>query len=64
MSPTKASSSKSGSDVDYDVLVMGAGISGICAAYHLKHETNKSFVVLEAKAAMGGTWDTFKYQGM
>ena len=40
-----------------DVLVVGAGISGIGAAYHLKEQfPGKSFVVLDALDARGGTW--------
>ena len=48
-----------------DVLIMGAGISGIGSAYHLKkHCPNKTFVILEAREAMGGTWDLFRYPGI
>lgn len=48
-----------------DVLVVGAGISGIDAAYHLKnHAPGRSFAVLERRAALGGTWDFFKYPGI
>ena len=54
-----------------DVLVVGAGISGIDAAYHLKNHTGavpgtpgRSFAVLERRAALGGTWDFFKYPGI
>ena len=49
----------------FDVLVVGAGISGIDAAYHLQHECpDKSFVVLEAQAGYGGTWRTHRYPGI
>jgi cation diffusion facilitator CzcD-associated flavoprotein CzcO len=48
-----------------DVLVVGAGISGIGAAYHLQHECpGKSFAILEAREAIGGTWDLFRYPGI
>ena len=49
----------------YDVIVVGAGLSGIGAAYHLQHECpGKTFVVLESRDTMGGTWDLFKYPGI
>lgn len=48
-----------------DVLIVGAGISGIGAAVHLSQKCpDKSFAVLEAREAMGGTWDLFKYPGI
>ena len=47
-----------------DVLVVGAGISGIGAAYHLTDQCpGKTFVVLESKGTFGGTWDTHRYPG-
>lgn len=47
-----------------DVLIVGAGISGIGAAYHLAHHRpGTSFVVLEALASFGGTWLTHRYPG-
>jgi monooxygenase len=49
----------------YDVIIVGAGLSGIGAAYHLQDKCpNKTFTVLEGRAAMGGTWDLFKYPGI
>lgn len=49
----------------FDVLIVGAGISGIGAAYHLQHQTpDKSFVILETKETFGGTWVTHKYPGI
>jgi len=49
----------------FDVLIVGAGISGIGAAYHLtKQAPGKSFVVLDAQESFGGTWLTHKYPGI
>src|SRR5579863_261081 len=48
-----------------DVIVVGAGISGIGAGYHLQHECpGKSYAILEARDAIGGTWDLFRYPGI
>jgi cation diffusion facilitator CzcD-associated flavoprotein CzcO len=48
-----------------DVLIVGAGISGVGAAYHLtKQCPGKSFVVLEALDSFGGTWWTHRYPGI
>jgi cation diffusion facilitator CzcD-associated flavoprotein CzcO len=48
-----------------DVLVVGAGLSGIGAACHLQLECpDKTYAVLEARQAMGGTWDLFRYPGV
>ncbi len=48
-----------------DVVVVGAGLSGIGAACHLRRECpGKSFVILEGRGAMGGTWDLFRYPGV
>ena len=50
---------------DFDVLVVGAGISGIGAAYHLQQQCpDKRFVVLESQAGFGGTWRTHRYPGI
>lgn len=48
-----------------DVLIIGAGLSGIGAAYYLQRDQpGKSFVILESRAASGGTWDLFRYPGI
>lgn len=48
-----------------DVIIVGAGLSGIGGACHLKRECpQKSFVILEGRKTMGGTWDLFRYPGV
>ena len=48
-----------------DVLVVGAGLSGIGAACHLEQERpGTSYAILESREAMGGTWDLFRYPGI
>ncbi|MBS2013889.1 MAG: NAD(P)/FAD-dependent oxidoreductase [Deltaproteobacteria bacterium] len=48
-----------------DVLVVGAGLSGIGAAYHLQTLCpGKSFAIVEARDTLGGTWDLFRYPGI
>ena len=49
----------------FDVLIVGAGISGIGGAWHLQHQCpDKTFVVLDALETFGGTWVTHKYPGI
>ncbi len=49
----------------YNVVIVGAGLSGIGCAYHLQTACpEKSFVLLEARDAIGGTWDLFRYPGI
>ena len=48
-----------------DIIVVGAGISGIAAGYNLQKSCpDKSFAILEGREALGGTWDLFKYPGV
>lgn len=50
---------------DYDVVIVGAGISGISAAFHLrKLMPEKRICILEGREAIGGTWDLFRYPGI
>src|SRR5450755_2135471 len=49
----------------FDVIIIGAGLSGIGAARYLKKRLpQKSFVILETKPRIGGTWDLFRYPGV
>jgi cyclohexanone monooxygenase len=57
MSPT--------SNEPLDVLIVGAGLSGIGAAWYLqRHCPDKRYAILEARGAIGGTWDLFRYPGV
>ena len=49
----------------FDVVIIGAGLSGVGAACHLTRKTpNKSYIVLESRRRIGGTWDLFRYPGI
>jgi len=50
---------------DFDVVIVGAGLSGIGAAYHLQRDCpGKSYAILESRDAIGGTWDLHRYPGI
>ncbi|WP_072802539.1 flavin-containing monooxygenase [Rhodococcoides yunnanense] len=63
---TPESSSAADAKVDFvDVLIVGAGLSGIGAAHHLQSKLpGKSYAILESRGAIGGTWDLFRYPGI
>ncbi|NBO54178.1 MAG: NAD(P)/FAD-dependent oxidoreductase, partial [Actinobacteria bacterium] len=49
----------------FDVVVVGGGLSGIGAAYHLQDKCpDRTFVILEGRDSIGGTWDLFRYPGI
>jgi monooxygenase len=49
----------------FDIIIVGSGLSGIDAAYHLQTSCgSKSYVILENRDAIGGTWDLFRYPGI
>lgn len=50
---------------ELDVVIVGAGISGIGAAYYLQRDhPGRSYAILESRGATGGTWDLFRYPGI
>ncbi len=56
---------RTSADEHLDVLIVGAGLSGIGAACHLRRSCpDRSFAILEARQAIGGTWDLFRYPGV
>ena len=49
----------------FDVVVVGAGISGIGVGYFLQRDCpDRSFMILEGRGDIGGTWDLFRYPGI
>ena len=49
----------------FDIIIVGAGISGINAAYRVETELpSASYSILEARGCLGGTWDLFRYPGI
>lgn len=56
----------SGNTVDFDVVIVGAGISGINTAYHVQTRAPKgtSYAIFEGRGVIGGTWDLFRYPGI
>lgn len=54
-----------GKSEHFDVLIVGAGLSGIGAAWHLQDKCKgRSYAILEARDSSGGTWDLFRYPGI
>src|ERR1700749_444145 len=50
---------------DYEMLIVGAGISGVNMAYRFQENfRDRSYVILEARKGMGGTWDLMRYPGI
>jgi len=67
MAAEQADSTRANADgaTHVDVLIVGAGISGIGSAYHLQQQCpDKRYVILEMKDTFGGTWETHKYPGV
>ena len=62
---TPARPSGGGDECDVDVVIVGAGLSGVGAAYRLQTERpGTTYAVLEARRDLGGTWDLFRYPGV
>ena len=65
LAKTRSTSSSPQAAEHFDVLIVGAGISGVGSAYHLKAQLpGTSFVILEAQGSFGGTWLTHRYPGI
>lgn len=59
-------SDNTSSGLEVDVIIIGAGVSGINAAYRIQHDAppNTSYVILEGRDSIGGTWDVWRYPGI
>jgi monooxygenase len=65
MPSAAASLDRRGQVQHFDVLIVGAGLSGIAAGYYLQARSpRETFAILEARQAIGGTWDLFRYPGV
>jgi monooxygenase len=66
MTAAAEQAARTGPDTEHtDVLIVGAGLSGIGAAHHLQDRfPGRSYLILEAREAIGGTWDLFRYPGV
>ena len=52
-------------DEHLDVLIVGAGLSGVAAGYYLQTKCpGRSYAIVEGRASSGGTWDLFRYPGI
>lgn len=52
-------------ELDYDVIIVGAGISGLNFAYRLQHSNpDLRYCILDRRDEIGGTWSLFKYPGI
>ena len=47
-----------------DTVIVGAGLSGVNAAYRIQSETKLEYLLLEGRHEMGGTWSKFQYPGV
>src|SRR5690242_20727826 len=62
--PSSPAAAAAGAEL-LDVLIVGAGLSGIGAAHHLQQRCpDKRWTIVEARSAIGGTWDLFRYPGV
>lgn len=50
--------------IDIDVAIIGAGLSGIDAGYHIQTSTNLTYQIYDERSDIGGTWSVFKFPGI